>query len=281
MRLRAAAAMLALPGILAVGMLGPSLDTNAASSSPQRLAVTITGAQARMASAAAATAQLRGLPAPGSRIERLRRDMQVANSEFGFRNAARTEQEVIYQLAADSHLESQVISNLPRTRAAGLADAAEAMRSLWRLAGIGDFNLARVRHSKNFRASEPVDSLHAYYTSAGARYGIEWTYLAAINYVESDFGRTNGPSSAGALGPMQFLPSTWQTYGAGDIMNPRDSITAAAYYLSAQGAPENYERALLAYNHDAEYVAAVEHFAAALGSDSLWLSRLYYWSTFG
>ena len=114
----------------------------------------------------------------------------------------------IYQLAADSSLESHVISALPRLRGAGISDAAEAMRSLWRLAGIGDFSLVRVRHTKNFLASEPVDSLHAYYTSAAARYGIEWSYLAAINYVESDFGRVNGPSSAGALGPMQFLPST-------------------------------------------------------------------------
>jgi membrane-bound lytic murein transglycosylase B len=80
---------------------------------------------------------------------------------------------------------------------------------------------------------------------------------------------------------MQFLPSTWQAYGSGDIMSPHDSIVAAARYLRAAGAPHNYQRAVLAYNHDSDYVAAVEQFAAALRSGSLWLQRLYYWSTYG
>ena len=207
--------------------------------------------------------------------------MQVASSDFGFRDAVRNEQVVIYQLAADSNLQTQVVGVLPRPRVAGIPDAIEALRSLWRLGGITDFGLVRVRRSKNFLASEPLDSLHSDYASAADRYGIDWTYLAAINYIESDFGRTNGPSSAGALGPMQFLPATWQVYGAGDIMSPHDSILAAAHYMKVGGAPGNYQRALLAYNHDADYVAAVEHFAAALRSDSLWLSRLYYWSTYG
>jgi len=80
---------------------------------------------------------------------------------------------------------------------------------------------------------------------------------------------------------MQFLPSTWRIYGSGDIMSSHDSILAAANYLTLKGAPTNYQRALLAYNHDTNYVAAVDHFAAALRSDPLWLPRLYYWSTYG
>jgi membrane-bound lytic murein transglycosylase B len=262
-------------------MLVPSLGASADSSSPQLLAGAVSDAQTRMASDAAAAAALRELPAPTTPIDNLRRDTQVASSDFGFRDAVRSEQVVIYQLAADSTLETEVVGVLPRPRVAGIPDAAAAVRSLWRLAGITDFSLIRVRRSKNFHASEPLDSLHSYYAAAADRYGIDWTYLAAINYVESDFGRTNGPSGAGAVGPMQFLPSTWQVYGAGDIMSPHDSILAAAHYLKVGGAPGDYQRALLAYNHDANYVAAVEHFAAALRSDPLWLSRLYYWSTYG
>jgi membrane-bound lytic murein transglycosylase B len=288
MRLRAVAALMTLSGILMLGMLlGPALRggvqgrASLAPTGARQLAGEVSGDQARMASYGVAVADLRRQPAPARPIDKLRRDMQVAKSEFGFRDAVRSEQEVIYQLAADSNLESQVIRLLPAPKAAGIPDAAEAMRSLWRLAGIDDLRLVRVRHTKDFRASEPVEALHSYYRSAAARYGIDWTYLAAINYIESDFGRSNGPSSAGALGPMQFLPSTWQVYGAGDIMGSQDSITAAAHYLTVRGAPQNYQRALFAYNHDEDYVAAVQHFASALRSDPLWLPRLYYWSTYG
>jgi Transglycosylase SLT domain len=76
----------------------------------------------------------------------------------------------------------------------------------------------------------------ALYQQAGRAYGIPWTVLAGIGKVESDHGRNDGPSSAGALGPMQFLPSTWATYGdGGNIYNPADAIPAAARYLLANG----------------------------------------------
>jgi membrane-bound lytic murein transglycosylase B len=127
-----------------------------------------------------------------------------------------------------------------------------------------------------------VAALLAYYRAAAARTGLDWTYLAAINFIESDFGRVNGPSSAGALGPMQFLPSTWQEYGGGsDVMSPHDAIMGAALLLARNGAPANYDRAIFRYNHDLDYVAAVKEYAAAMRADPLWLTRLYYWSTFG
>src|SRR5487761_1557726 len=77
-------------------------------------------------------------------------------------------------------------------------------------------------------ASIPASYL-ADFKAAGTRYGIPWTVLAAIGQVESGFGANDGPSSAGALGPMQFEPSTWAQYGAGgNIMDPADAIPAAA-----------------------------------------------------
>jgi hypothetical protein len=62
---------------------------------------------------------------------------------------------------------------------------------------------------------------------------VRWFYLAAINFVETDFGRVAGPSSAGAQGPMQFLPATWAIYGHGDIHRASDAIVAAARFLAA------------------------------------------------
>jgi Transglycosylase SLT domain len=88
--------------------------------------------------------------------------------------------------------------------------------------------------------------------------------LAAINEIESDFGANMGPSSAGALGWMQFMPSTWAVYGVDangdgvkDPNNPNDAIFAAARYLRAAGMPEDPEGAVFSYNHADWYVAEV------------------------
>jgi len=93
---------------------------------------------------------------------------------------------------------------------------------------------------------------------------LDWAILAAIGFVESGHGAHPGPSSAGALGPMQFMPATWRAMGVDanddgrrDIMDPEDAIPAAARYLRANGAPRDYHRALLAYNHAEWYVAEV------------------------
>ncbi|MDQ4125969.1 MAG: transglycosylase SLT domain-containing protein, partial [Actinomycetota bacterium] len=106
--------------------------------------------------------------------------------------------------------------------------------------------------------AEPAGLLLRYYRRAERRFGVEWEVLAAVNYVETKFNRVRSSSSAGAQGPMQFLPSTWDAYGlGGDIHDPRDAILGAANYLHASGAPGDYRRALYAYNHSDAYVDAV------------------------
>lgn len=104
------------------------------------------------------------------------------------------------------------------------------------------------------------------YKEAAARYGFgrDWYVLAAVGQVESGHGQNMGPSSAGAMGPMQFLPSTWETSGvdgngdgAANIMDPRDAIPAAAGYLKEGGAPEDWYAALFTYNHADWYVEKV------------------------
>ena len=81
----------------------------------------------------------------------------------------------------------------------------------------------------------PTDELLGYYREAESASGVGWTYLAAINLIETCFGRIAGVSTAGAQGPMQFLPSTFAAYGEGGvILSPHDSIMAAGRYLAVR-----------------------------------------------
>jgi hypothetical protein len=102
------------------------------------------------------------------------------------------------------------------------------------------------------------------YQAAGIQYGIRWEILAAINEIETDYGRNLNVSSAGALGWMQFMPATWRSYGVDanddgkkDPYNPVDAIFAAARYLKAAGAEQDLRRAIFAYNHADWYVDSV------------------------
>jgi murein DD-endopeptidase MepM/ murein hydrolase activator NlpD len=110
------------------------------------------------------------------------------------------------------------------------------------------------------------------YQAAGAAYGIPWQVLAAINEVETDYGRDLNVSSAGAEGWMQFMPSTWRQYGVDvnrdgfqDPYNPADAIFAAARYLAAAGAVKDLRGAIFAYNHSRAYVTSVLLRARLLG----------------
>ena len=102
------------------------------------------------------------------------------------------------------------------------------------------------------------------YQAAGIQYGIRWEVLAAINEIETDYGRNLRVSSAGAVGWMQFMPSTWKLYGTdgngdgkADPYNPVDAIFSAARYLKAAGGDKDVRRAIFAYNHAGWYVDSV------------------------
>ncbi len=109
--------------------------------------------------------------------------------------------------------------------------------------------------------------LRAYYAEGQRRSPIRWQVLAAVNYVESDFGRLRESSTAGALGPMQFLPSTWATYGRGDVRDPHQAILGAARFLHAAGGTANERAALHRYNPSWAYVGAVERCAGRISRD--------------
>ena len=130
-------------------------------------------------------------------------------------------------------------------------------------------------------APAPAADLLGYYREAQAATGVDWSYLAAINMVETGFGRINGVSEDDAQGPMQFLPSTFAAYGdGGDIHSPRDSITAAGRLLAANGFAANRDRAIFAYNHSDLYVRAVNDYAAVMASDPVAFGSYYRWDTY-
>ncbi|HEY4896215.1 MAG TPA: lytic murein transglycosylase [Solirubrobacteraceae bacterium] len=102
------------------------------------------------------------------------------------------------------------------------------------------------------------------YKAAAVQYGVPWQILAAINEIETNYGTDQSVSTAGAVGWMQFMPSTWLSYGVdaldanyADPYNPVDAIFAAARYLRAAGAATNLRTAILAYNHSNEYADSV------------------------
>ncbi len=124
-------------------------------------------------------------------------------------------------------------------------------------------------------AADHLATLRAYYRAAQAATGVGWSYLAAINFVETDFGRVAGPSSAGAQGPMQFLPATWAEYGHGDIHRAGNAIRAAARFLAAHGATRDIGSALYAYNPSKLYVDAVLRYASRLRKNRHALAGYY------
>ncbi len=110
------------------------------------------------------------------------------------------------------------------------------------------------------------------YQACGTEYGIPWQVLAAINRIETAFGTNLNVSSAGAVGWMQFLPSTWEAYGVDanddkrkDPYNPVDAICAAARYLKAAGGTEDLRQGIFAYNHADWYVDEVLLYAKQYG----------------
>ena len=102
-----------------------------------------------------------------------------------------------------------------------------------------------------------------------------------MNLVETGFNRIRSNSTAGAQGPMQFIPSTWRRYGmGGNVRRPRDAIMGAANYLHASGAPRDYRRALFAYNPSTLYVDSVLRYARTMRRRSDAYYALYSWQIF-
>lgn len=172
--------------------------------------------------------------------------------------AAETEQRIELRMARDPTLSRGVLAKLPARLARDVADDVAARRDLLRLAP----------HTKGppirLGPALPAPKLRSLYLEGQRRSGVAWQVLAAVNFVESDFGRLREASVDGAQGPMQFMPSTWAAYGRGDVHDPEAAVLAAARFLHAAGAPGNERGALLRYNPSRLYVDAVERYAGRM-----------------
>ena len=130
-------------------------------------------------------------------------------------------------------------------------------------------------------APAPAASLLGWYRQAQQRFHVRWQLLAAVNFVESAFGKIRNASTAGALGPMQFESATWRAYGlGGDVQDAHDAILGAANYLRANGAERDERTALLHYNHSTLYADAVLHYAHRIAHDTTAFPEYYAWQVY-
>jgi hypothetical protein len=187
---------------------------------------------------------------------------------------AAQERQLVHQLAETPALVRPALAALPPPLAAAVRLQLRAAQALRRLAGPPSGTSVTL----HLDSAPPAGQLLADYHLAQSRFEVRWQTLAAVNLVESAFGRVGIASSAGAQGPMQFLPATWKAYGlGGDIHSPRDAVLGAGNYLHQSGAPADERRALFAYNHSGLYVRAVQAYAHAMARDPLGFLTLYAW----
>jgi hypothetical protein len=261
----------------AVGGAEPSPEVRTAPGSPQEPIGGSESAKAQRSRGGGA----RGLPkapagdapALASQLDRAvatLRDEDATAAEL--RRAGEFHQLAILVLAvAGSDLGRAVTSRLNRQTAAVTLPGVRAARQLRALT-----DPQPLLPSWRITAPPPYQALVDHYRDAQRRTGVPWTYLASIHLVETRMGRIRGTSTAGARGPMQFLPATWELYGAGgDINDPRDAILAAARLLRANGAPGDMAEALWHYNPSDSYVRAVSGYAHTMEVHD-WAYRSYW-----
>ena len=298
---RALVTLVAL-GLLAVACTAAQGGSNASSGGTASLATGSSGAEATGPTAAtgATGAVSGGAPAPDRRIPRDPRRLAEALSRTWTERRAAVdawlavggatswpppeeiellvlfEQRIYRTLAGDPHLAARVLDRLPR----GLA--AEARANVGAGAAlVRHFVPPKVAPELRIHRPEPADVLRGYFEAAQERFGVDWEVLAAVMLIETRMGRVVSHSSAGAQGPMQFLPSTWEAYGlGGDIQDPRDAVMGAANYLQASGARRDVRGALYHYNPVRAYVSAVSRYAKAMARDPQTYYAYYNWQVF-
>jgi hypothetical protein len=199
----------------------------------------------------------------------------VDTDAFEYAALGRQQQQMYHLLAAHRDLVPAVLAQLP----ASVRDTVQA--NLMAAQQIDTLNgtTSKLPHWQ-IVAPPPPPVLLGYYREAERTFGVHWQYLAAINLIETNMGRIRGLSSAGAQGPMQFMPATWAYYGRGDVNDPHDAILAAARYLQAAGAQRDMSRAIYAYNNSHLYVRAVTLYAQQMFANERAFLGYYNWQVY-
>ncbi len=209
------------------------------------------------------------------RIEKAIRDPSVSDADAGAHGHL---QQRLYRLLAEDPVLATDVVERSATDVRGWVEKNVA----------GTASIARTVPSPKtdlppWRIVEPAPAaeLLLHYRAAEAAHGIPWPLLASIHLNETRMGRLRGTSDAGARGPMQFMPATWDAYGEGDIERDADAIAAAARYLAAMGFARDPRKALWHYNHSDAYVDAILAFAGLMAADEnayrgYWGWQVYY-----
>jgi membrane-bound lytic murein transglycosylase B len=187
-------------------------------------------------------------------------------------------QQRIYRLLGDrSRLYRAMMAHVPAGLRAEVRDNVVARRELGKITSVRRGPPPKIR----IGPAEPADVLRGHYRAAWRRFGVGPPLLAAVNFVESAFGRLRNRSVSGAKGPMQFIPATWRAYGlGGDVHDPRDAILGAANYLHASGAPGDERTALYHYNPSPHYVEAIARYARRIRADWRAFYAYYAWQVY-
>ena len=216
--------------------------------------------------------------------EQVLHDAGIPDDADEVAQAGHAEQVAVRALADHPAWDAAVTAALPDALRQAAIDDAAAGRDLRSLVRTPKPNLP----AWTIVEPAPADELRRDYQEGEARFGVPWEYLAAVHLVETKMGRLRGTSTAGARGPMQFLPSTWKAYGGGgDIDSDHDAIIGAARYLAANGGADGrMANALHHYNPTDKYVRAVTRYAERMRADpasyrGYWGWQVYYWSTLG